>query len=191
MKDPRVDAYIGKSADFAQPILKHLRRVIHKGCPAVIETIKWGVPAYEYDGILCMTSAFKAHCGLIFWKSGLIKKTTGHQAFFRRLASVTDLPPGPTLLAIVKEAARLNAEGITRLPRPRATARPVVVPAYFTAALRENPKARTAFKAFPPGYQREYLEWIASAKADATRQRRLATALDWMAAGKSRHWKYR
>ena len=189
-RDPRVDAYIAKSADFAKPILKHVRRIVHKGCPRATETLKWGVPAYDHQGILCMTAAFKAHCGLVFWKSGLIERNSGQPAHFRRITSVQDLPPERTLVALVKEAARLNAEGINRPSRPRAAAKPVKVPAYFLAALKKKRKALAAFKAFPPSHKREYVEWIDSARTDETRQRRMATALEWIASGKSRNWKY-
>src|SRR5258706_4281090 len=189
-KDPRVDAYIAKSAAFAKPILKHLRRVVHRGCPGVTETLKWGVPAYEFEGILCMTAAFKAHCGLVFWKSGMLEKNTGTPAHVRRITSLKDLPPERALVGLVKEAVRLNAEGLKTAPRRRFAARPVKVPAYLMAALRKNSKARAAFEAFPPSHKREYVEWIDSAKTDETRQRRLATALEWIASGKSRNWKY-
>jgi len=189
-RDPRVDVYIAKSSDFAKPILKHLRRVVHKGCPGVGETLKWGVPAYEFKGeILCMTAAFKTHCRFIFWKSGLIKKTIGENAHFR-FTALEELPPQRTLLAIVKEAARLNAEGVKRPARPRTAPKPVKVPADFLAALKAHAKARAAFLAFPPSHKREYVEWIESAKTDETRQRRMATALGWIASGKSRNWKY-
>jgi len=189
-RDPRVDAYIAKSADFAKPILKHVRRIVHKACPRVAETLKWGVPAYDYQGMLCMTAAFKAHCGLVFWKSGLIERNSGQPAHFRRITSLKDLPPERTLVALVKEAARLNVEGINRPSRPRAAAKPVKVSAYFLAALKKKRKALAAFKAFPPSHKREYVEWIDSARTDETRQRRMATALEWIASGKSRNWKY-
>jgi hypothetical protein len=38
--DKRVDAYIAKAAEFAQPILRGLREIAHKGCPDVEETMK-------------------------------------------------------------------------------------------------------------------------------------------------------
>ncbi len=71
-KDPRIDAYIAKSADFAQPILKHLRKVVHAGCPKVEETLKWSMPHFDYKGVMCGMAAFKAHCVFGFWKESLI-----------------------------------------------------------------------------------------------------------------------
>jgi uncharacterized protein YdeI (YjbR/CyaY-like superfamily) len=189
-KDPRVDAYIVKASDFAKPILTRLRGAVHKGCPGATETLKWGVPAYEFRGILCMTPGFKAHCALLFWKSGLIQKNTGESVQFRRITSLEDLPSERVLVSLVKEAARLNAEGIKRPPRPRAAAKPVTVPTFFTAMLKKNSKARAVFASFPPRHKREYIEWIDSAKTDETRRRRMAKALEWMASGKSRNWKY-
>ena len=74
-KDPRIDAYIEKSAEFARPILKKLRALVHKGCPApgVTETIKWGMPAFEYKGPFCGMAAFKNHCTFGFWKDKLLR----------------------------------------------------------------------------------------------------------------------
>jgi uncharacterized protein YdeI (YjbR/CyaY-like superfamily) len=186
-KDPRVDAYIAKANAFAKPILKQLRAALHKGHPAVSETIKWGVPAYvDERGILCMTPAFKQHCAWVFWTGR--KPATVDATQLRRITSVKDLPSPRELVAVVKGAATRPAPSKTKAVK-RAAA-PVKVPAYFLAALSRNPKAREAFNAFPPSHKREYVEWIDSAKTDDTRQRRLATALEWIASGKSRNWKY-
>jgi uncharacterized protein YdeI (YjbR/CyaY-like superfamily) len=186
-KDPRVDAYIAKANDFAKPILKQIRAALHRGHPAVSETIKWGVPAYiDERGILCMTPAFKQHCAWVFWTGR--KPATVDAAQLRRITSVKDLPSPRELVAVVKGAATRQAPSKTKTVK-RAAA-PVKVPAYFLAALRRNPKAREAFDAFPRSHKREYVDWIDSAKTDETRQRRLTTALEWIASGKSRNWKY-
>jgi uncharacterized protein YdeI (YjbR/CyaY-like superfamily) len=186
-KDPRVDAYLAKAKDFAKPILKQIRAAVHKGHPAITETVKWGVPAYvDERGIFCMTAAFKQHCAWVFW--------TGRQAAsvdikqFRKITSVEQLPPQGELAAIVKQAA--TSAPAAKAKTPKRAAKPVTVPTYFRTALRKNAKARAAFEAFPPSHKREYVDWIASAKTDTTRQRRLATALEWIASGKSRNWKY-
>jgi uncharacterized protein YdeI (YjbR/CyaY-like superfamily) len=186
-KDPRVDAYIAKANDFAKPILKQIRAALHRGHPAVSETIKWGVPAYiDERGILCMTPAFKQHCAWVFWTGR--KPATVDAAQLRRITSVKDLPSPRELVAVVKGAATRQAPSKTKTVK-RAAA-PVKVPAYFLAALRRNPKAREAFDAFPRSHKREYVDWIDSAKTDETRQRRLTTALEWIASGKSRNWRY-
>jgi uncharacterized protein YdeI (YjbR/CyaY-like superfamily) len=186
-KDPRVDAYIAKANDFAKPILKQIRAALHKGHPAVSETIKWGVPAYvDERGILCMTAAFKQHCAWVFWTGR--KPATVEATQLRRITSVKDLPSPRELVAVVKGAATRPAP--SRRKTVKRAAAPVKVPAYFLAALRRNPKAREAFDAFPPSHRREYIDWIDSAKTDDTRQRRLTTALAWIASGKSRNWKY-
>jgi len=186
-KDPRVDAYIAKANDFAKPILKQIRAALHKGHPAVSETIKWGVPAYvDERGILCMTAAFKQHCAWVFWTGR--KPVTVDATQLRRITSVKDLPSPRELVAVIKGAATRPAPSKTKAVR--RTAAPVKVPAYLLAALRRDPKAREAFAAFPPSHKREYVDWIDSAKTDETRQRRLTTALEWIASGKSRNWKY-
>ena len=186
-KDARVDAYIANANDFAKPILKQIRSAVHKGHSAVSETIKWGVPAYvDERGIFCMTPAFKQHCAWVFWTGR--KPATVDAKQFRKITSVDDLPSPRELVGIVKQAA-------TSAPTPKEktttrAAKPVTVPTYFRAALGTNAKARAAFDAFPPSHKREYVDWIASAKTDETRRRRITTALEWIAAGKSRNWKY-
>jgi uncharacterized protein YdeI (YjbR/CyaY-like superfamily) len=188
-KDPRIDAYIAKSAEFAKPILKNIRAAVHKAVPGVTETIKWGVPAYvDGRGILCMTPAFKGHCAWVFWTGR--KPASVDVKALRRITAVDELPGSRALVAAVKEAATPSAAGTKKKAAARRTVRPVQVPGYFMSALRTNRDALAAFTAFPPSHKREYVDWIDSAKTDETRQRRIATALEWMASGKSRNWKY-
>jgi hypothetical protein len=188
-EDRRVDAYIAKSADFAKPILKNIRAAVHKASPDISETIKWGVPAYVDDrGILCMTAAFKRHCGWVFWTGR--KPASVDAKSLRRITAVDELPGARELVALVKEAATRDGATKKKTASKRAAPRPVRVPAYFMSALKKNRKALAAFQAFPPSHKREYVEWIASAKTDETRQRRMARALVWIASGKSRNWKY-
>jgi uncharacterized protein YdeI (YjbR/CyaY-like superfamily) len=195
-KDPRIDAYIEKSAPFAQPILKRLRKLIHAGCPAVEESIKWSCPHFIYCGMLCSMAAFQEHCTFGFWKGKLMKslartkKSEQGMGQYGRMASLADLPDDKTILEQVKEAAQLNADGV-KVPRPKPKPKkPLKIPPHFTSALKGNPKAFTTFQNFSPSHQREYVEWITEAKTEATRQKRLATALEWLAEGKSRNWKY-
>jgi uncharacterized protein YdeI (YjbR/CyaY-like superfamily) len=195
-KDPRVDAYIDKSADFARPILNRLRKLVHAGCPKAEETIKWGVPHFMYKGMLCSMAAFKAHCAFGFWKGKLLTALDGSKSLdsagnYGRLTSLADLPPDTTILKQVKEAARLNDEGVKTPPQRKAKAKtPLRIPPYFKAALQEERAALAAFNAFSYSHKKEYVEWITEAKTEATRQKRIATTLDWLAQGKSRHWKY-
>jgi uncharacterized protein YdeI (YjbR/CyaY-like superfamily) len=196
-KDPRVDAYIARSADFAKPILNHLRSIVHAGCPDVVETLKWGVPSFEYHGILGGMASFKEHCMFGFWNASVLDGRLRAARFgaqgARRLhvTSLADLPAERTLVKMVKQAAKLNETGVSPLPRKRKTApRPVEVPQYFIDALRREKKALAAFQAFPPSHKREYVEWVTEAKREETRQRRLETAVAWIAKGKSRNWKY-
>ena len=194
-KDPRVDAYIAKAKPFAQPILRRIRQAVHAGCPDVVETIKWSVPAFEYKGPMCGMAAFKAHCLMGFWKGTLVKsmpKDTVTQAGggWGRFESVDDLPDQKLMIRMVKEAAALNDAGI-KVPRAaKAPKAPLKAPAYLLAALAKNKKAARAWAAFSPSHQREYIEWITDAKTDATRGRRLDTAVVWIAEGKGRNWKY-
>ncbi len=195
-KDPRIDAYIAKSADFAKPILKHLRKVVHAGCPGVEETMKWSMPHFDYKGVMCGMAAFKQHCVFGFWKEALIfdrdkaaEKTA--MGSFGCIKSLADLPSEKVLIGYVKKAVALNEAGIKAPGRTQPKKRePLSVPAYFSAALKKNAKAGKTFENFPPSKKREYLEWITEAKREETRKERLATSIKWMAEGKTRHWKY-
>jgi hypothetical protein len=194
--DPRVGAYVAKAAPFAQPILKTLRAAVHAACPDVEETVKWGMPAFVTNGrILCGMAAFKAHATFGFWHQGMQAVTgagsSGMIGALGRITSPSDLPPAKTLRAWLRKAVELNTSGEPARPRPkRKPAGPVAVPADLAAALKKNPKASEAFAAFRPSHRKEYVEWITEAKREETRARRLATAVEWIAQGKARNWKY-
>jgi uncharacterized protein YdeI (YjbR/CyaY-like superfamily) len=195
-KDKRVDTYIAKSADFAQPILRELREIVHEGCPEVEEAIKWGFPAFMHKGILCGMAAFKQHCSFGFWKGSLVLEGKDNNADamgqFGRITSMKDLPSKRLLLAYVKKAKQLNDDGIKtqRKLKSPAEKKELKVPEYFTAALKKNKKAFANFAAFSYSKRKDYVEWLTEAKTDETRQRRLGTSVAWIAAGKSRNWKY-
>ncbi len=194
--DPRVDAYIARSADFARPILEYVRARVHEACPDIEETIKWGMPTFMHaGGILCGMAAFKRHASFGFWKHALVVgdgSPAEGMGSFGKLSSVADLPAKRQLLAYLKKAARLNEQGV-RAPAARKAAMPKPlpeIPADFTAALRGDAAAKTTFEGFAPSHRREYLEWILGAKREETRARRIAQAVEWLAEGKSRNWKY-
>ena len=194
--DPRIDAYIAASADFAQPILAHLRAVVHEACPDVEETMKWSFPHFTYGGaILCSMASFKQHCAFGFWKGTLIVEQEGERAEramgqFGRITSVKDLPPKRELVKYVKQAMALAGDGVKAPPKHRPKRPTLDVPDYLADALRRNAAARATFDAFSPSQRREYVEWLVDAKADATRERRLETAIEWLSEGKTRNWKY-
>jgi uncharacterized protein YdeI (YjbR/CyaY-like superfamily) len=192
--DPRVDAYIAGSPEFAQPILAHLREVIHAACPEVKETIKWSMPNFDYHGILCNFAAFKQHCAFGFWKAELLlaaEDDKGKEAMgqFGRITSIRDLPPKKVLAGYIKKAMKLNEQGV-KVARPKAPPRELVVPDYFIAALEANPRAHEVFNAFSPSAKRDYCDWLAEARTEATRGKRMAQAVEWIAEGKKRNWKY-
>lgn len=195
-RDPRIDAYIAKSADFAKPILTHLREVVHDACPDVEETMKWSMPHFTYrDRMLCGMASFKQHCTFGFWNGGRIVEgdARAEEAMgqFGRITKLSDLPGKRVLGGYVKKAMELTDAGVRRSPSKRSAPRgEVEVPDYLMAALKKNRKALAAFEGFSPSHRREYVEWITEAKGEATRERRLTTALEWMAEGKSRNWKY-
>lgn len=197
--DPRIDAYIEKSAPFARPILTHLRAVVHQACPEVEETMKWSFPHFDHHGMMCYMASFKEHCAFGFWKGSLILgEGVGRgeaMGQFGRITSLRDLPAKRILIGYVKEAKRLNEAGIAAphvaQRRDKANSPPSVeVPPALEAALRKNAKAKATFERFSPSHRREYTEWIADAKREETRARRVAQAVEMLAEGKSRNWKY-
>ena len=192
--DPRIDAYIEHARPFAQPILKRIRKTVHAGCPDVVETLKWSVPAFEYKGPMCGMAAFKAHCLWGFWKAALMKtmpKDPAHKAMggFGRFETIDELPTEAAMIRMVKEAAALNDAGV-KVPRTVTARKPLKAPAHMLAAIKKNKKAHAAYQALSPSHQREYVEWITDAKAEETRARRLTTAVQWLSEGKRRNWKY-
>lgn len=190
--DPRVDQYIEAAAPFAQPILKHLRALVHKHCPDVAETVKWGSPCFTYHGILCGMSAFKAHATFGFWHKLLRETEKSDQAKggYGRITTLKDLPSDSVIAKQLKHAMKLNAGGI-KAPVEKKTKKPEAkVPADLAAALKRNPDASKAFKAFSPSHRREYIEWIEEAKRPETREKRLLTTIEWLSDGKHRNWKY-
>jgi uncharacterized protein YdeI (YjbR/CyaY-like superfamily) len=195
-RDQQVDAYIAKSAEFAQPILRHIRDVVHAASPAIEETMKWSFPHFVHNGIVCSMAAFKEHCAFGFWKERLIfgERERGEaegMGQFGRIRSVADLPPRQMLIRWVRKAVKLNEAGVAvRRPTGRRRDSDDPVPDAFRAALSRNPAAAAAFERLAPGQRREYLEWFAEAKREETRERRIATAVEWLAEGKPRNWKY-
>ena len=198
-KDPRIDLYISKSADFAKPILMHLRELVHVACPEVEEKIKWSFASFDYKGPMCTMAAFKQHCAFGFWKASLMKDKTltknaesesamGH---YGKITTLKDLPSDRKIIAHIKEAMMLNEKGVKLPPKKAAKEKKeIVVPDYFLKQLQKNKKAFTTFQDFSPSHKREYVEWITEAKTDETKNRRMETAIEWLSQGKPRNWKY-
>jgi len=202
--NPKVDVYIAKSKPFAQPILNHLRELVHKACPGVVETIKWSRPFFEYkDAILGNMSAFKEHCSFGFWGqeiSAVLQEAKVLQpdamGSLGRITRIDDLPADKQMLSLLRQAAAFIDSGNYTSPiaaRQRVVKAPAPAPetpSAFLKALKANKKAAAVFAAFSPSCKKEYVEWIADAKRDETRNKRIATAIDWISEGKQRHWKY-
>lgn len=202
--DPRVDAYIARSNPFAQPILNHIRELVHKACPRVEETIKWSRPFFEYKGaILGNMSAFKEHCSFGFWgqEIGAVLNEAkvlepGAMGSLGRITSLEDLPPKKQLLDLLRQAVAFIDSGNYTSPiaaRQRVVKAPAPAPEAppeFEKALKANKKAAAAYAALSPSCQKEYVEWIADAKRTETRDKRIATAVEWISEGKQRNWKY-
>jgi uncharacterized protein YdeI (YjbR/CyaY-like superfamily) len=196
--DP-VDAYIAKAAPFAQPILQHLRNLVHKACPHATEAMKWSFPHFMTHGDnLCNMAAFKQHCSFGFWKGSLLEDSQGiivlenkeAMGSLGKIASLEDLPPDKVLIAYLREADKLNKAGI-KVKKEPAAKKELVVPPELTAALRKNKAAQKIWDGWNYSDKKDYSDWISEAKTLVTREKRLAQAVEQIAEGKVRHWKYR
>lgn len=193
--DPRIDAYIEKSADFAKPILTHIRKLVQKACPEITETMKWSFPHFDYKGMVCSMASFKAHCAFGFWKQSLLEQDVfpaekTAMGSFGRITSIKDLPSDKVMISLIRQAVELNKKGIKVAKKPAVTKAEIVVPPELTSALAKNKKAQATFDQFSPSHKREYVAWIEEAKTEPTRNKRLATTVEWLSEGKSKNWKY-
>jgi hypothetical protein len=196
-KDPRIDAFIAKAQPFARPILARLRRAVHKGCPQVEETIKWGFPHFMHHGMLCGMASFKQHCAFGFWRGKDLaardprfEELRGAMGGYGKIASLADAPSEARLAALVRIAARFNAAGPPAKRRSIARKPPPRVPAALKAALQRDARARAAFAGFPPSARREFCEWIATAKRPETRAKRLSATIALLRKGRRMNWEY-
>ncbi len=194
-KDPRVDEYINKAADFAKPVLRHFRMLVHKACPEVEEKWKWSFPHFDYaGGPLAHMASFKQHCAIGFWKASLMKDHTpssdeNGMSSFGRITSLDDLPADKVLIKYIHEGMKLNELGVKIKKKPVKSSE-VEPPDYFKKALNKNKDAKNTFENFSNSNKKEYVSWVTEAKTEETRKKRLATAIEWMAEGKVRNWKY-
>ena len=192
--DSRIDAYIAKAQPFARPILDHVRERVRAVVPDVEETLKWGAPSFVLDGkILLMMAVFKAHAALNFWRGQELRGNEANadaMGQFGKLTAVGDLPSDEELDALICKAAEL-ARSVPAPRKPKHAPKPApTLHPEFAAALATAPKAKEVLDGFPPSAQRDYLEWITEAKQEATRRKRIATAIEWLGEGKRRMWKY-
>lgn len=197
-QDERIDTYIENAKPFARPILKHLRKLLHKACPKIEETIKWSFPHFDYEGPICHMAAFKEHCSFGFWKATIMqdsqnildKSHENAMGQFGRITDLKDLPPDDVIIEYIKEAMKLNELGIKVPKKTPSKVSEIIVPDDLAQALKKNRKAKETFDNFSNSKKKDYVEWITEAKQAATRTRRLETAIEWMNEGKSKNWKY-
>src|SRR4051812_31223994 len=190
--DPRVDAYIDRAKDFAKPILNHIRGLVHEACPDIEETMKWSFPHFDYKGeMMCSMASFKEHCAFGFWKQSLLEDTAfpaekTAMGSFGRLTSVENLPSAKTMKKLIKDAMKLNDEG-KKVQRAQVSKekKEIVVPEILQKALAKHKAAAATFNNFPYSKKKDYVDWIEDAKTDATRDKRLATTVEWLAEGKT------
>jgi len=194
-----VDQYIANSAEFAIPILEHLRNLVHRADARIEEKIKWSMPFFDFKGTVCHMAAFKNHCVFGFWKASLMeddfkifKERNEAMGWLGKIKSFKDLPSDEVLIAYIQQAIELNEKGI-KLPAKKKNKeiKEFVVPEYFLEALKQDPEAMATFQNFSISNKKEYVFWLKEAKTEATRLKRLETSIDWLAEGKTRMWKYK
>ena len=143
-------------------------------------------------------AGFKQHCAFTFWKAAIMTEASKFKAKnneamgnMGQIKSLSDLPTEKQFIAMIREAMKLNDEGVKLPARKKAVdTSPIEIPDSILNALKKNKKALASFEAFSPSHRREYLQWITEAKTEETRQKRTAKALEWLSEGKSRNWKY-
>lgn len=196
--EPKIDAYIEKAQPFAKPILEYIRETVHEYCPDAEEAMKWSFPNFLYKNrILCSMSAFKAHCAFGFWLESEMKtmkeitKDREKNSMFNlgKITKIDDLPSKAQLKACIKEAMELTDMGVT-LKKSTPSKTENEIPETFQNSLNANEKAKVIFQKSSPSFRKEYNMWIADAKTEATRNKRIQQAIEWILEGKSRNWKY-
>ncbi|SER55244.1 YdeI/OmpD-associated family protein [Pedobacter rhizosphaerae] len=195
----QVDQYIANSAEFAIPILDHLRSLVHRADARIEEKIKWGMPFFDFKGTVCHMASFKKHCVFGFWKAsimqddlGIFKDSAEAMGGLGQIKSFDDLPSDEVLIDYIQQAIKLNEEGVKLPSKPKTTEKKeIATPQYFLDALQEDPSALSTFQNFSYSNKKEYIEWLEEAKTEATKQKRLDTAVEWIAEGKTRMWKYK
>jgi len=192
-----VDTYIAKAQPFAQPILEYLREIVHSVHPEINEVIKWGFPNFDYKGPVCSMASFKAHCAFSFWKGAIMKdedsilQITEKDAMgsLGKITSIKDLPPKKVIVKYIKQAIKLNEEGI-KVPKKTSSKTEITIPEDLANALAKNKKAQKHFQGFSPSHRKEYIMWIEEAKREETRKKRIESTVEWVSEGKGRNWKY-
>ena len=160
-KDIRIDEYIDKAQEFAQPVLHHLRKLIHQTCPDVEETIKWGMPSFDYKGPFAGMASFKQHCVFGFWKAKLMDDPDGYlgeranqggEAMYQmgRITSLKDLPPDKIILDFIRQAKKLNDEGIKLPATPKKQKEELMMPDDLLKSLKKNKPALSTYENFSP-----------------------------------------
>ncbi|GAA4198126.1 hypothetical protein GCM10022289_06380 [Pedobacter jeongneungensis] len=195
----QVDQYIINSAEFAIPILDHLRNLVHKADARIEEKIKWGMPFFDYKGTVCHMASFKNHCAFGFWKGSLMKdeyeifkERSQAMGLLGKITSFEDLPSDEILIAYIQQAIQLNEDNVKLPPKPKSAGKKeLIIPEYFMKALSEVPEALAVFQNFSPSNKKDYILWLEEAKTEATKIKRMETTLEWLAEGKTRMWKYK
>lgn len=200
MYNEQYDLYIEKSQGFAQPILRHLRDLVHKACPEVEEKMKWSFPNFEYKkSILCSMASFKQHCAFGFWLGAIMEdpdkilNSSGESAMGQlgRITKLSDLPSDEILIRYLHQAMDLIDKGV-KMPKKDTSQKEynLEIPTALKLALEQNDKAMATFENFSNSNKKEYIVWINEAKTEATKQKRLETTIEWLKEGKIKNWKY-
>ena len=195
---PTFDEYIANCEDFAQPILKHIRKLVHQSCPDVQEAIKWNFPCFVYKGAnMAYTAGFKNHA--TFGINLAEQMTDSRNVFIRgektgmwnfgKLTSIEELPSDEIILEYLHEAILLHDQGVKlHSQKAKPTAKFEISEALIEALKKQNMLKQ--FETFSTYYKNEYAEWISDAKTESTRGKRIAQAIQYISEGKPRNWKY-
>ena len=162
------------------------------------ETIKWGTPTYTHEGKnIVGIAGFKSYFGIWFHHGFFLKDPFGVLVNAQedktkalrqmRFKSIEDIDRD-IVLTYVNESIDNQKLGKTFKPERN---NPLVIPPELESLLDSNTSLKDSFNSMGKGKQREYAEYISTAKQDKTKNARLEKIIPLLEKGVGLHDKYR
>lgn len=190
----KISQYIESADVKKKEILQRLRDFLNRDDFGLTEDWKWHAPNFNSNGMVCWLAFFKSHVGLNFFKGSLIEDLHGlydnasMDKGNRIIKYKTINEINENLLEYyIYEAIKHNKEG-AKITSKKVE---IEVPKDLAKALEKDIMAKDFFTNLAPGYKRDYIDWIISAKQEKTRLKRLETTLEWLGQGKKKNWRYK
>ena len=144
------------------------------------ETVKWGIPVFTHEGKNVLGFAGMKHHFAVWFYNGVFLKDP-HQVLINaqegktkamrqwRMESEEDLDE-KVFLELVREAISNEQKGLVWKPEK---SKELELPLLLKEKLKTDLSLQKAFELLPPYKQKEYAEYIAEAKREATRISRM------------------